>query len=211
MRRPEFIAEQSRRPSGALGWLIGNIMSHETESLNAAALAALELRPDNRVLEVGFGHGKTIRKAAETVTSGFVAGVDFSETMLGMARRRCAKFVVTGRVRLELADSACLPFPDHYFDKAYSVHTLYFWNDPAAHLREIGRVLSPGAHLVLGFRTNDDGRGAEAFPGAVYSFYGVEAVRELLRASGFAGEIVEATPNAGPGMVVLVAARDVAR
>jgi|RhiMethySRZTD1v2_1073278.scaffolds.fasta_scaffold51561_5 ubiquinone/menaquinone biosynthesis C-methylase UbiE len=211
MRRPEFIAEQSRRPSGALGWLIGNIMSHETESLNSAALAALELRPDDRVLEVGFGHGKTIRKAAEIVTGGFVAGVDFSETMLGMARRRCTKFVATGRVRLELADSACLPFPDQHFDKAYSVHTLYFWKDPAAHLREIRRVLAPGGRLVLGLRTNDDGSGAAAFPGAVYTFYGAEAVRELLRASGFADEIVEAAPIAGSGMVVLIAARDRAR
>lgn len=205
MRRPEFIAEQSRRPSGALGWLIGNIMSHETEALNTATLAALELRPTDRVLEVGFGHGKTLRKAAEVVTDGFVAGVDFSETMLAMARRRCARFIAAGRVRLELADSTHLPFPDAHFDKAYSVHTLYFWKEPATHLREIRRVLRPGGRLALGFRTKNDGSGAEAFPGAVYTFYGVEEVREVLRASGFAGDILQATPSAGSGMAVLAA------
>ena len=204
MRRPEFVAEQSRRPSGALGWLIGNIMSHETESLNAAALAALELRPDDRVLEVGFGHGKTLRKAAEVVSGGFVAGVDFSETMLGMARRRCSRLMAAARVQLELADSTRLPFPAEHFDKAYSVHTLYFWNDPVAHLREIRRVLRPGGRLALGFRTKEIGSGADAFPGAVYTFYGVEEVRGMLRASGLAGEVVETTPNAGSGMVVIV-------
>jgi SAM-dependent methyltransferase len=205
MRRPEFIAEQSRRPSGALGWLIGNIMSHETESLNAATLAALALRSTDRVLEVGFGHGKTLRKAAETVTDGLIAGVDFSETMLGMARRRCSRFIVAGRVQIELADSAHLPFPDANFEKAYSVHTLYFWKDPGTHLREIRRVLRAGGRLALGFRTKDDGSGAEAFPGAVYTFYDVEEVREMLQASGFAGEIVETTPSVDSGMVVLVA------
>jgi ubiquinone/menaquinone biosynthesis C-methylase UbiE len=183
-------------------------MSHETESLNEATLTALELRPDDRVLEVGFGHGKTLRKAAEVVSGGLVAGVDFSETMLGMARRRCSRFIAAGRVQLELADSTRLPFPDEHFDKAYSVHTLYFWKDPVAHLREIRRALRPGGRLALGFRTKDDGSGAAAFPGAVYTFYAVEEVRELLRASGFAGEIVETTPVAGSGMVVLVAARD---
>lgn len=207
MRRPEFIAEQSRRPSGALGWLIGKIMSHETESLNAATLAALELRPTDRVLEVGFGHGKTLRKAAEAVSEGFVAGVDFSETMLHMASRRCAPFVRTGRAELELADSVHLPFPDEHFDKAYSVHTLYFWEDPAAHLREIHRVLRPGGRLALGFRTKDEGSGADAFPDSVYSFRGVDTVREILRASGFRGDRVADTSGTGPGRVVLLAER----
>ena len=104
-----------------------------------------------------------------------------------------------------------MPFPDARFDKAYSVHALYFWKSPVIHLREIRRVLRPGGRLVLGFRTKDDGSGADAFPGAVYTFYGVEEVREMLRASGFVGEIVGATPSADFGMVVLVAARDAAR
>lgn len=82
----------------------------------------------------------------------FVAGVDFSETMLHMATRRCAPLVATGRAQLELADSSHLPFPDEHFEKAYSVHTLYFWKDPAEHLREIHRVLRPGGRLALGFR-----------------------------------------------------------
>jgi ubiquinone/menaquinone biosynthesis C-methylase UbiE len=207
MRRPEFIAEQSRRPSGALGWLIGKIMSHETESLNAAALAALELQPKDRVLEVGFGHGGTLAKAANIVTEGLVAGVDFSETMRHMATRRCSRFIASGRVHLDLADSTCLPFPDEHFDKAYSVHTLYFWKDPTAHLREICRVLRPGGLLALGFRTKDAGGGAEAFPDTVYTFRDVGAIGELLRATGFHNEVVADAPGIGTGMVVLLAER----
>lgn len=205
MRRPEFIAEQSRRPSGALGWLIGKIMSHETGSLNAATLAALELRSSDRVLEVGFGHGRTLRKAAEIVSDGFVAGVDFSETMLHMAARQCAPLVATGRVQLELADSSHLPFPDEHFDKAYSVHTLYFWKDPAEHLREIRRVLRRGGRLALGFRTKDEGSGAEAFPDAVYTFRTADAVRDLLLAAGFQPVTVADAAGTGAGMVVLLA------
>lgn len=207
MRRPEFIAEQSRRPSGALGWVIGNIMSQETKALNAATLAALNLQPKDRVLEVGFGHGRTIRKAAETCADGFVAGVDFSETMVKMATRRCAKLVSSGRVRLVLADSASLPFPDEHFDKAYAVHTLYFWKDPIAHLSEIRRVLRPGGLLALGFRTNDEGSGTAAFPEGVYTFRGVDRVRDLLRSSGFEAERVVESASTGPGMVVLIGDR----
>jgi len=68
MRRPEFIARQSSHPTGMLGWIIGSIMSRETAALNATVLDALELRPTDRILEVGFGHGRTIERAAAIVT-----------------------------------------------------------------------------------------------------------------------------------------------
>src|SRR5215471_2910601 len=98
MRRPEFIARQSSHPTGMLGWIIGNIMSHETAALNASVLGALELQPTDRVLEVGFGHGRTIERAAAIVTNGFVAGIDVSETMVRMAARRCRRFLERERV-----------------------------------------------------------------------------------------------------------------
>ena len=60
MRRPEFIARQSSCPTGFLGRLIGHIMERETAAVNDAALTLLDLEAHDRVLEVGFGHGRTI-------------------------------------------------------------------------------------------------------------------------------------------------------
>ena len=72
MRRPEFIAEQSRRPSGALGWLIGNIMSHETESLNAATLAgAVSKREGEPVRVFLIGDGASAARRGQHVPSSF--------------------------------------------------------------------------------------------------------------------------------------------
>jgi ubiquinone/menaquinone biosynthesis C-methylase UbiE len=116
-------------------------MSYETAPINRVVLTALDLSAEHRVLEVGFGHGKTLQKVAETITAGFVDGVDVSPTMLSMASRRCRVFLKTGQMHLALGDSANLPFPDQNFDRVYTVHTLYFWDDPVRHLREIHRVL----------------------------------------------------------------------
>ena len=185
MRRPEFIARQSRHPSGVLGWIIGKIMAQETAALNVAVLDALDLQPTDHVLEVGFGHGRTIERAARVVTRGLVAGVDISETMTRMASRRCRPLIEQGRVQLEVGDSSRLPFPDQHFDKAYSVHTIYFWADPMTHLREIRRVLKFGGRLAIGLRPKGANSGAADFPDSVYTFYKTNAVRDLLIESGF--------------------------
>jgi cyclopropane fatty-acyl-phospholipid synthase-like methyltransferase len=47
---------------------------------NAIAIELLQLEPADRVLELGFGHGRTIHSMVERVPAGHVAGVDFSAT-----------------------------------------------------------------------------------------------------------------------------------
>ena len=64
MKRPTFIARQSARPSGLLGRLIAGIMAKETADLNEHAIRLLAASPPDRVLEIGFGHGRTIERLA---------------------------------------------------------------------------------------------------------------------------------------------------
>lgn len=184
MRRPEFIARQSRHPSGVLGWLIGHIMSVETATANDAALKLLALEPRDRVLEVGFGHGRTIERAAAMAREAFVAGIDTSEEMVQMATRRCRSLIAAGRVRLALGDSGSIPYPDAFFDKAYAIHTIYFWSDPTQHLRELRRVLRDGGRLGLGFQPKEDATAAD-FPASIYTFHTADQVRLLLQQAGF--------------------------
>ena len=73
MRRPDFVARQGRCPSGVLGAVIGRFMAHETVRENAIAIELLQLEPADRVLELGFGHGRTIRRIVERVPAGHVA------------------------------------------------------------------------------------------------------------------------------------------
>ena len=198
MRRPEFIARQSRHPTGMLGWIIGHIMAFETAGTNDNALALLELKKGDRVLDVGCGHGRTVERAAEMVgDDGFVVGIDASEEMLRMATRRCQRLIDSRHVRLTLADSASIPYPDESFDKVVTVHTLYFWDDPRRHLHELHRVLRPGGSLVVAFHPKGT-PATTSFPASVYSFYDVEEVGALLRLTGFqdvafAGSVGEVT------------------
>jgi ubiquinone/menaquinone biosynthesis C-methylase UbiE len=185
MRRPEFIARQSRCPTGWLGRFIFWIMARETAAENAAAVALLELQPADHVLEVGFGHGRTLLTMAATVSAGQAVGVDVSDDMVRRLAQQEPRLIDSGRLELHCADSRRLPFTDAQFDKVLAVHTLYFWADPLADLREIARVTKPGGRFVLGFHSRDDERAVAAMPASIYRFYNRNEVHALLEQAGF--------------------------
>lgn len=204
MKRPEFIARQSKAPRGFLGWLIGSIMAEETKALNADVINTLQLAATDRVLEVGSGHGRTLLEAAKRLPAGQIVGIDISETMVRMAQRRCKRLIQEGRVQLEHGDSSQLTFPDCYFDKAFTVHTIYFWSNPVDHLRQLHRVLRSGGRLALGLKPKAAPGKPVDFPETVYTFYEVQHVADMLRTAGFSAIEVN---DAASGMVIATALR----
>lgn len=184
MRRPEFIARHGRCPSGWIGRLIATVMAHETSQENQAALDLLQIGPGHAVLEVGFGHGRTIASAAKLANGGRVAGVDISPAMVAMAGEFNRDLVTQGLVDLFLIDGPQLPFDADSFDRVLSVHTLYFWTNPVDHLREIRRVTKSNGRLVMGFRLASD-QVRKTFPSTLYTFYDAGEVRDMLACAGF--------------------------
>jgi Methylase involved in ubiquinone/menaquinone biosynthesis len=160
-------------------------MAMETAEANEQLLGLLDVRPSDHVLEVGFGHGRTVERVAVLAPEGFIAGVDLSAEMVRMATRRLQDLVRKQRVELQLGDSAQLPYADARFDKVYSLHTLYFWSDPARHLGEVRRVLKPGGRFVLGFTPGEDEKARQSFPATIYHFYSIDEVRGLIENAGF--------------------------
>jgi ubiquinone/menaquinone biosynthesis C-methylase UbiE len=202
MRRPAFIARQSARPKGLVGRLLVRIMARETSAFNEEVLAALQPRAEERILEVGFGHGRTLAVVAGRAPDARFSGIDVSADAARVASRRCRRLIDAGRVELRVGDSAVLPWEPGAFDRAFSVHTLYFWQEPARDLREIRRVLRRGGTFVLGFRI-DSPSAVASFPPPTYRFYSEEEVTGLIRAAGF--ENIELRPAAGTDLRIAVA------
>jgi SAM-dependent methyltransferase len=116
---------------------------------NALAVAALELRPSDEVLELGCGPGQAARMMAATVRHGTVHAIDQSVTMLMQARSRNRQLLREGRLRLYRARVEQLPFGDNSMDKILAVNVAYFWDDPLAVLNEARRVLRPDGILSI--------------------------------------------------------------
>src|SRR5512139_4117203 len=96
MPKPELIARQSRRPSGWLGEIVARVMAFETAPANRIAVEELAVRSREAVLEIGCGHGRTLSRLAESPCA-HLAGVDPSEVMVRLARRRTRRWIDAGR------------------------------------------------------------------------------------------------------------------
>ena len=109
-----------------------------------ATRAILALQPGERVLDIGSGHGFLAEEMAEEVgPEGRVCGVDPSESMLAIARRR------ETAVEYGAGDAVSLPHADETFDAAVATQVYEYVPDMPAALAEVRRVLRPGGRLLI--------------------------------------------------------------
>jgi arsenite methyltransferase len=109
-----------------------------------ATRALLALQPGERVLDIGSGPGFLAEEmAAEVGLGGGVVGLDPSESMLAIARRR------PGAVEYVEGDALALPFADETFDAAVATQVYEYVADMPAALAEARRVLRPGGRLLI--------------------------------------------------------------
>ena len=115
---------------------------------SARLLAAANLQPGERVLDVGCGCGDSSCAAARAVAAGAVWGVDLSAGMLGRARER-AREEKLANLRFEQADAQVHPFAEGNFDVILSRFGVMFFGDPAAAFRNLARSLRRGGRMTL--------------------------------------------------------------
>jgi ubiquinone/menaquinone biosynthesis C-methylase UbiE len=142
---------QFGRPTGIWGHAAGMLMAHRSSNRrrNVWAVSLLDLRPSDRVLEIGFGPGVAIRELSRIAVDGYVCGIDHSELMLRRARRRAARGPRHAVVDLRLGSVDELPIFDVPFDKILAVNSMMFWRDPVARLAALRRLLRPGGVIAV--------------------------------------------------------------
>lgn len=126
----------------------------------------LENDPE-RILDIATGTADLALQAARS-SEARVVGVDISEEMLQVGRRKVTKASMEPRVTLQRGDAEKLPFSDRQFHAAMVAFGVRNFEDLAAGLSQIQRVLRPGGKLVvLEFSR------PRAFPiKQLYAFYG---------------------------------------
>lgn len=111
-----------------------------------ALISAAHLQAGEHVLDIGCGCGITTIAAARATRPGTATGIDLSNPMLDLARRRAND---TDLVTFVEADAQTHPFPHSAYDIAISRFGTMFFDDPIAAFTNIATAMRPGGRLCL--------------------------------------------------------------
>ena len=151
-------------------------------------LAAAQVQPGHRVLDVGSGPGYFARILAEAVgPEGSVVGIDAAPEMSEYANRKAAHL---SNCRFQPGTAESLAFPDAAFDVVVSSLVLHHLPEEARlqAVREMKRVLRPGGRVLLAeFRIPERGfwRRLALLTGHEEMERRVPALEPLVTAAGF--------------------------
>ena len=171
-------------PSGPLGWVNSHwVMPRLHGPIYPLMAEALDLRPEDELLEVACGSGVFLAHHAAHV--GFVAGLDLSELQVDLARRRLAERIASGSAEVVKGDAAELPWEDARFSVVTCMGSMEAIHEPSLALAEMFRVLRPGGRAVLemGWRVPEGTETHQAF-GGMWIWNEADA-RRLVEDAGF--------------------------
>ena len=95
-------------------------------------------------------------------------------------------------MELNQGDVASLPYPDESFDIAFSLHSIYFWQNPLECLKEIKRTLKPGGLLAITIQPRD--KWAPNVDSSVMTLYFGSEIGSLFSDAGYRDIRVEVPP-----------------
>jgi len=204
-----FIAHQLARPSGLFGrWVTSRWLDRDNLMMNQVTLERLDIQPNDKILEVGFGSGYLLEQILSTKPCSHVAGVDLSIEMVRLVRRRLQMYISSGKVDIHEGSIEALSYDDSEFTKLCSVNTLYFWRDPIVALSECRRVLKENGLLVLCFNSKEEMKHWSPHQFG-FRLYELAEVESLLHKTGFGGMDVLGVHDPAQGLFHCVNAKAV--
>jgi len=137
-------------PYGGLNsWAYDRFVGGPGAKLFMPFLAPLlqRLAPDSHLLDVGCGGGHLLAHIAASYPGLRLQGLDLSASQVSRARRRTSRF--GGRVAIDVGSALELPYANDTFDAVLSIASIKHWPDGQRGLREILRVMRPGAEIYV--------------------------------------------------------------
>jgi arsenite methyltransferase len=129
----------------------GEKMERHHLDITEKTIRLMDLRPGERVLDLGSGSGWATRLLARIVCEGpegfgQVVGVDISDEMIRQARAASKEFE---NILYLWGSAQQIPWEENFFDKVLSVESFYYYPDQDRALAELFRVLAPRGRMFI--------------------------------------------------------------
>ena len=206
MALKRLMGNQAANPKGIFGRFMGRMMTKSNMASNKWVVSLMDIKPDDHVLEIGFGPGTALQVVLEKTPTGHVAGIDISQLMIDQATQLNKKAVSEGRLDLRLGEAASMPWDANFFDKVLAINVIYLWPNLASVFTEIIRVLKPNgvAALYLAPVEMMDSLGFSELD--AFTIHKQEDVLDACEKAGFSSTEVSST-TMGDGKGVCIIAR----
>ena len=100
-------------------------------------------------LEIGPGPGYLGLEWLSKTSGTSLTGLEISAEMIKMAEKNASDYQLSGRVSYRPGNALEMPFPEDYFDAAFSNGSLHEWENPVMVFNEVFRVLKPGGRFFI--------------------------------------------------------------
>jgi len=186
---------QFGKPTGIRGKILVKQLNKQNKNQYNAVIRNIGLKTNNVILEIGFGNGYLIKELFKQNILIKIYGIDISEDMLNEAKIKNKQKFENGDLKLFLEDITRTSFDEDFFDKIYTVNTIYFWSDINSSLSEIKRILKVDGVFINVFSVKSHLNTLEC---TKYGFnkYTLEEVEKATENNGFnINNIVEINEN----------------
>lgn len=129
----------------------GAKMENHHLDITEKTIRLMNLRPGERVLDLGCGSGWATRLLARLVADGpegfgQVVGIDISDEMIRQARAGSKDFE---NILYVWGSAQQIPWEENFFDKMLSVESFYYYADQDRALNELFRVMAPRGRMFI--------------------------------------------------------------
>ena len=136
-------------PRGEAGIAMLTRMNLSHRLLTDRALSPVAFNGSETVLDIGCGGGAALYKMSRMLPKGKLFGIDHSQTAVRLAIKNNAADIESGKMNIQRAQVAAMPFESDMFDVILTVESFYFWKQPQSELKEVYRVLKSGGAFLL--------------------------------------------------------------
>ena len=201
----EKVGAQFRKPCGFGGVLSNFLMNLINRRQYVATTQSLSLARGDHVLDIGFGNGFMLQKL-ERLSKCEYYGIEISNDMVLSASKRNKNAINEGRMKLSLGDVQKTDFDDDFFDKIYTINTVYFWSDLKAGLTEINRILKSDGIFVNTIYSREYLDGLPYT--TTYAKYSLKELADAAAQCGFKMDVVTIVEGKSFALILKKAAKD---
>lgn len=180
----KLIALQFKKPSRLFGIISSNLMVKGNRRNYDILINELNIQPNDKILEIGYGPGIGISLINEKCNSCLIHGIDFSKLMYRKASKLNKNSILDKKVELFLGDFLSFTIESNYYDKVFCLNVIYFWDNLNIPFQKIKSALSNNGIFCF-FMAHKDFLIKKKSPDSIFNKYSIEEVLSALYEAGF--------------------------